>query len=237
MSLAPASRMPATPRITVRGSPTTVPPSASASSASVREIMGVEASMLPGTLDQLLEHVAGQVHALVDVDDESSGAVEHEVQSLAAGHLLDGGADLVHHVVGGRLVGLRRLAVGSPGVLDEGLVLADRLLELQIPLLALARGEDRALVLHVLAELRDLALLLGRLVAPPLHLPVETRLGVHGLLVLCEDPGRVNIADPDVRRRDPEPPGQRERHDHRERQRARRHAGPATGTGATKARS
>src|SRR5207237_8974587 len=108
-------------------SPTTVPPSSSASSARVRVIIGAEASVLSGSgsRDELLEHVAGQVHALVDVDDESSGAVEDDVVPLVAGNLLHRRADLVHYFVGGGVVGQRGLPARSPHVLDELLVVAD----------------------------------------------------------------------------------------------------------------
>src|SRR5438034_203309 len=80
--------IPATPRIGTAVSPTTVPPSSAASSASVRSIMS-GGSVLPRALRQLLQDVGGQIQVLVHVDDEPSGAVEHQAQSLVSRHLLD----------------------------------------------------------------------------------------------------------------------------------------------------
>src|SRR5512143_198126 len=199
-----ASRMPATPRMTMEASPTTVPPSSAASSPSVLVIM-VAASLPPAPRArlhvQLGEHVGGDVVRLVRVDDEAARRVEHQVQALVARHLLDRGADLLHHLARGALVLLRGPARGSPDVLDEALVVPDGLLQRLLPLLALQRGQDGGLVADLGAQLVDGLLLLGGLVAPALHLAVEARLRLLGRLVLDEDAAGVDVAEEGLRAR------------------------------------
>src|SRR6266571_1117350 len=99
MSPGSASRMPATPRIAIVGSPTISPPSVSASSANVRVTMrGPFLSSAGGGRSrervELLDHLSREVHGLVRVDDEPARRVQHQREPVIGGDLLDGGADL-----------------------------------------------------------------------------------------------------------------------------------------------
>src|SRR5687768_13056766 len=120
MSPGSASRMPATPRITVDPSPTISPPSSAASSASVRVMtrpsppVGSARSAGCGTGVQLRDHLAGEVELAVGIDDESTRGVEHHVQSLVARDLLHHGADLRDDFARRALVLRRGATLRSP---------------------------------------------------------------------------------------------------------------------------
>src|ERR1044072_2368718 len=202
-----ASRMPATPRISRSGSPVTSPPSSSASSLSVRVTMGpafLSSSLRTrgrgwGAALELVQDGGREVQRLVGVDDVTTRGVEHQVQAAVTRDLLHRRADVGHHVAGGALVFLHRLAGRAPDVLDEPLVVADRALQRLLLLLPLEGRQDRRLVANFVAQLIDRFLLLRRLVAPAGHLAVEAGLRFLGRVVLLEDASRVNIADPQVR--------------------------------------
>src|SRR4030067_1150487 len=171
MSPGIASRIPATPRISIDPSPTTSPPSSAASSANVRVIMRA-ASLARGAdgglAVELLDHVGRQVERLVGIDDESRCRVEHQIETLLRGDLLHRRPDHLHDHAGGALVLLGGAPLRAPHVLDEPLVLADRPLQPLLLLLALERREDRTLVAQLGAQLVDRLFLLGRLVPPAL---------------------------------------------------------------------
>src|SRR5690348_17160662 len=98
MSPAPASLMPATPVISTEPSPITSPRSSAASSASVRTLMrpslgsvraSVSGSAPCGLGAQLGQHVTRQIERTVGVNDRSARGVEHQLEPLVVGDLLD----------------------------------------------------------------------------------------------------------------------------------------------------
>src|SRR5947209_8785088 len=119
-----ASRMPATPRIITESSPWTVPPSSSASSASVRVLMRPPSLVLAAgrVRVQLGQNVVRHVEALVGVDDDPAGRVEDQFEAALARHLLDRAPHQLDDLLRGARVLLRRAAVGSPHILHERLV-------------------------------------------------------------------------------------------------------------------
>src|SRR5262245_15962416 len=130
MSPGSASRMPATPAMTVAPSPTTSAWSSFASSASVRLNIGPSASWLAGIgFVQRADDLRTQVQAAIRIDDHAARGVQYEIKSFVACQLLDHGADTVHDLAGRALVLLCRASLGSPNVLNERLVLLNRLLQ------------------------------------------------------------------------------------------------------------
>src|SRR4029077_18280214 len=116
-----ASRMHATPRITVAPSPITSPPSSRASSVNVRVTMIAPWSFGAGggALVEQPHHLPGHVERLVCEDDEAAGRVQHQVQRLVGRHLLDDRADLLDHLARRALVLLRRATLRTPDGLHE----------------------------------------------------------------------------------------------------------------------
>ena len=153
-------------------------------------------ALRPGV--QFGQDVRTHVQRLVSVDDDPARRVEDQVQVLLPRHLLDRRADLLHHVARRALVLLGRPPLRAPDVLDEALVVADGLLQRLLLLLPLQRRQDGGLVAHLGAQLVDELLLLGRLVAPALDLPVEAGLRLLGGLVLGEDASGVDVAEADL---------------------------------------
>src|SRR5215831_9507281 len=175
MSPGSASRMPATPAMTVAPSPTTSASSSFASSASVRLNIGPSTSWLAALVlgVQLADDIRTHVQAAIRVDDHAARGVQHEIESFVGCHLLDHGANAVHDLVGRALVLLCCASLGDPNVLNEHLVILNRLLQRFFFLLPPQGRQDGSLIAYFGPQRVDRLLLLGRLVAPVLHLPVE----------------------------------------------------------------
>src|SRR5262245_47776907 len=201
MSPGCASRMPATPAMTVAPSPTSSASSSCASSASVRLNIGPSVSWLAGIgfLVQLADDFRAQVQAAIRVDDHAAGGVQHEIEPFIACHLLDHGADAVHDLAGRALVLLRCASLGSPNVLNERLVILNCLLQRLFLLLPPQGRQDGSLIAYLGPPRVASLLLLGRLVAPVLHLPVELRLRFLCSLVVLKDLGGIDESDTGVR--------------------------------------
>src|SRR4029453_1531063 len=119
-----ASRMPATPPMTIEPSPTTSPWSSTASSASVRVIIGAaslpRAAGTPGPRVELPDHFRGQVERPIGVDQEPSRGVEYELQPTIRRQLLDHRPDLLDQLARAPLVLLPGPTLRAPGLLDIG---------------------------------------------------------------------------------------------------------------------